>query len=92
MTAHPASYWSDAVPYALLTLRMTTARAHGLPPFTIATGSYPSLPSLLLEGAPQDDLPADATPEQETAYARGVNDTVTILIKEVKTRMDRADG
>ena len=50
MTAHPTSYWSDAIPYALLAMRMTTSRAHGLPPFTIITGSYPSLPSMLLEG------------------------------------------
>ena len=62
MTAHPASYWSDAIPLALLAMRMTTARAHGLPPYTIVTGSYPCLPSMLLEGNPQDELPDDATP------------------------------
>ena len=62
MTAHPASYWSDAVPYALLAMRMTTSRAHGLHLYTIVTGSYPCLPSMLLEGNPQDELPDDATP------------------------------
>jgi len=93
MTAHPASYWSDAIPYALLALRMTTARGHGLPPYSVITGSYPSLPSMLLEGANSPgELPDDATPEQEVAYATGVNDTVSRLVSEVKSRMDRADG
>ena len=48
-TLNPASYWSDAVPYALLALRMTAAGAHKLPPYTIVTGRYPSLPSHLME-------------------------------------------
>lgn len=46
-----AGYWSDALPLALASMRMTSAASHGLPPFTVVTGQYPSLPSHLLDDA-----------------------------------------
>jgi transposase InsO family protein len=45
LTDDPDSYWSDHLAGALLVLRLSTARAHGYPPFTVVTGLIPVLPS-----------------------------------------------
>lgn len=45
LARYPAAYWSDIVPYALMAMRHTPARAHGFPPFTVLTGLVPVLAS-----------------------------------------------
>jgi len=45
MTANPTGYWSDGVPYAVISLRMAPTAAHGFPPFTVVTGSIPVVPA-----------------------------------------------
>lgn len=63
LAKNPASYWSDMVPYALLAMRMTVHSAHGMPPFTVVTGRYPSLPSHILPELSQP--PGEPAEEEE---------------------------
>ena len=75
LAAHPEAYWTDILPYALIVLRHTAQRAHGLPPFTIVTGRLPILPSSL-PGELPPDLGDDATEEEEEAYASAMYERV----------------
>ena len=62
------AYLSDFVPHAAIALRLSTARTHGYPPFTLVTGLIPTLPSdatshiaIIPEG--------EVTAQQEKEYA-----------------------
>lgn len=54
------AYWSDAIPYCLMALRLAPTQAHGFPPFTVVTGTVPVLPTQLPE-VPLE-LPEDPSP------------------------------
>ena len=82
--------WTNALLYALMALRLTPTRAHGLPPFTIITGSVPTLPSDLPMDPPPD-LAEDATDEQELAYVEALFECMEALRTAAAERMSAGD-
>lgn len=90
LAAHPEAYWTDVLPFALIVLRHTAQRAHGLPPFTIVTGRIPILPSSLPGDLPPD-LPEDATEAEEEAYATTLFEMVEALRTATGQRLSSND-
>ena len=87
LAVEPASYWSDHVPGALIALRLSAARSHGYPPFTVVTGLIPVLPSDATTVPAPALLPDDVTPVQEKAYAEAVARTASFLHQIIKARL-----
>lgn len=74
----------------MLALRLSTARAHGYPPFTLVTGLLPILPSDL-----QRDIAVlpegDVTAAQEEHYVRQLLMTVAAIRKVAQARMTKLE-
>ena len=89
INAYPSAYWSDFIPNALILLRHTTTRAHGLPPYTIVTGQFPSLPTSiqpLPDFPPTHELTLELGATEEQLYVELLADRVAQLWKMAKNR------
>ena len=92
LAVEPDTYWSDHLPAALITLRLSASRAHGYPPFALITGLLPVLPSDLSEIQPPPLLPeGEPTPEEETRYKRMMLSTINDVHAIAKLRMAKRD-
>jgi hypothetical protein len=88
LSEHPAAYWSDILPYALMALRHTPVRAHGFPPFTVLMGMVPILASDI-QMPPVTELREDATEQQEEEYALAIIERIESLREVTQERLDR---
>lgn len=91
LSEYPVAYWSDFVPHALMLLRFTAHRFHGLPPYTVITAQPPSLPSVLstTDSPPLGDSTGPTT-EQEQHYANWVYSRTKVLYQLVLQRRSKA--
>ena len=90
MDQYPHAYWSDFVPHALMMLRFTAHRAHGLPPYTVITGQQPPLPPLINNPQCEATTFPELTAEQEQLYADWVHQRAITLYQLVLTRRTKA--
>jgi hypothetical protein len=67
ISEYPNAFWSDFVTHALMMMRFTTHRSHGLPPYTIVTGNKVPLPHILLN--PDTESPSEMSTQSELTAA-----------------------
>ena len=92
LAVEPDTFWSDHLPAALITLRLSASRAHGYPPFALITGLLPVLPSDLSEIPAPPLLPeGEPTPEEEKHYKKMMQSAINDVRAIAKLRMAKQD-